>query len=193
MDTAAMNFSAKISSLESVISEKDKALCLYNEENHRLKEKFAELEKGRLIQNHQEDPEVIKQESTEIVLRDIEVEPHTSPRRSNRRDLQYKELVELNSSLEIESGALKVTDKKMWIILVVPLRKSRKEAGVHFSIYYEVSKEFVEIEKKLSVERTENRSANLPYTFPGSFISFSKIRIQCKFSFYWLIQVRGFE
>jgi len=64
---------------------------------------------------------------------------------------------------------------------------------VHFSIYYEVSKEFVEIEKKLSVERTENRSANLPYTFPGSFISFSKIRIQCKFSFYWLIQVRGFE
>ena len=54
--------------LGSVISEKDKALCLYNEENHRLKEKFAELEKGRLIQNHQEDPEVIKQESTEIVL-----------------------------------------------------------------------------------------------------------------------------
>jgi len=33
--------------LGSVISEKDKALCLYNEENHRLKEKFAKLEKGR--------------------------------------------------------------------------------------------------------------------------------------------------
>jgi len=80
---------------------------------------------------------------------DIEVEPCTSPRRSNRCDLQYGELVELNSSLEIESGALKVTDKKMWIILVVPLRKSRKEAGVHFSIYYDVSKEFVEIEKKI--------------------------------------------
>ena len=65
-----------------------------------------------MIQNHQEDPEVIKQESTEIVLRDIEVEPRTSPRRSNRHDLQYGELVKLNSSLEIESGALKETDKK---------------------------------------------------------------------------------
>jgi len=47
---------------------------------------------------------------------------------------------------------------------------------VHFSKYYEVSKEFVEIEKKISVKRTKNRSSNLPYTFfPDSFISFSKI------------------
>jgi len=43
---------------------------------------------------------------------DIEVKPCTSPRRSNRHDLQYGELVKLNSSLEIESGALKETDKK---------------------------------------------------------------------------------
>jgi len=136
-----------------------------------------------LIQNHQEDPEVIKQESTEIVLRDIEVEPHTSPRRSNRRDLQYKELVELNSSLEIESGALKETDKKNVDHSSSPTKKEQeKKLECILVSIMKLSKEFVEIEKKLSVERTENRSANLPYTFfPGSFISFSKTRIQCKF------------
>lgn len=110
MDGSALNFSAKMSLLESLISEKDKELCLCNEENHRLKEKLAELEKGFPIQNHQEDPEVIKQE-TEIVLRDIEMEPRTSPRRK-WHDLQYDELVKQNSSLEIESGALKEIDKK---------------------------------------------------------------------------------
>ena len=80
-----------------------------------------------MIQNHQEDPEVIKQESTEIVLRDIEVEPHTSPRRSNRRDLQYKELVELNSSLEIESGALKGTNKKNVDRISSPTKKEQEK------------------------------------------------------------------
>ncbi|PWZ24127.1 hypothetical protein Zm00014a_039267 [Zea mays] len=38
-----------------------------------LKEKLSELEKECLIHDHQEVPEVIKQESTEIILRDIEV------------------------------------------------------------------------------------------------------------------------
>ena len=136
-----------------------------------------------MIQNHQEDPEVIKQESTEIVLRDIEVEPHTSPRRSNRRDLQYKELVELNSSLEIESGVLKEIDKKN-VNHSSSLTKKEQEKQLECILVsiMKLSQEFVEIEKKLSVERTENRFANLPYAFfPGSFISFSKTRIQCKF------------
>uniref|UniRef100_K4A633 WPP domain-containing protein n=1 Tax=Setaria italica TaxID=4555 RepID=K4A633_SETIT len=162
MDGAALNFSAKMSSLESVISEKDKELYLYNEENHRLKDKLAELEKGCLTQNHQEDPEVIKQESTEIVLRDIEVEPRTSPRRSNGHNLQYDELVKLNSSLEIESGVLKEIDMKN-VDHSSSLTKKEQEKQMECILVsiMKLSKEFVEIEKKLSVERTENRSEDL--------------------------------
>ena len=136
-----------------------------------------------MIQNHQEDPEVIKQESTEIVLRDIEVEPRSSPRRSNGHDLKYDELVKLNSSLEIESGVLKEIDKKN-VNHSSSLTKKEQEKQLECILVsiMKLSKEFVEIEKKLSVERTENRSANLPYTFfPGSLISFSKARMQCKF------------
>ena len=67
----------------------------------------------------------------------------------------------------ISSPTKKEQEKKLECILVSIMK---------------LSKEFVEIEKKLSVERTENRFANLPYAFfPGSFISFSKTRIQCKF------------
>ena len=128
-----------------------------------VKGEVRKARKGALIQNHQEDPEVIKQESTEIVLRDIEVEPHTSPRRSNRRDLQYRELVELNSSLEIESGALKETDKKNVDHSSSPTKKEQeKKLECILVSIMKLSKEFVEIEKKLSVERTENRFANLP-------------------------------
>jgi hypothetical protein len=161
MDGAALNFSAKLSSLESAISEKDKALHLYNEENHRLKEKLAELEKGRLFQNHQEDLEVIKQESTEIVLRDIEVEPSTSPRRSTGRDLQCEELVKQNLSLEIESGDKKNVDHSS------SLTKKEQEMQLECILVsiMKLSKEFVEIEKKISVERTESRSVNLPLNF----------------------------
>ncbi|CAL4919407.1 unnamed protein product [Urochloa decumbens] len=162
MDGVAMNFSAKLSSLESVISAKDKTLCLYHEENHRLKEKLAELERGRLIQNHQEDPEVIKQESTEIVLRDIEVEPCTSPTRSNGHDLQYDELVKLNSSLEIESGILEETVKKN-VNHSSSLTKKEQEKQLECILVsiMKLSEEFVEIEKKISVQRTENRSEDL--------------------------------
>ena len=114
---------------------------------------------------------------------DIEVEPCTSPRRLNRCDLQYGELVELNSSLEIESGVLKEIDKKN-VNHSSSLTKKEQEKKLECILVsiMKLSKEFVEIEKKLSVERTENRSANLPYTFfPGSLISFSKTRMQCKF------------
>ncbi|CAN6303292.1 unnamed protein product [Urochloa humidicola] len=164
MDGASMNFSAKLSSLESVISEKDKALCLYNEENHRLKEKLAELERGHFIQSHLEDPEVIKQESTEIVLRDIEVEPHTSPTRSNGHNLQYDELVNLNSSLEIESGVPEETDKKnVDHSNSSSLTKKEQEKQLECILLsiMKLSKDFVEIEKKISVQRTENRSEDL--------------------------------
>ena len=94
----------KISSLESVVSEKNKALCLCNEENDRLKEKLSELEKECLIHDHQEVPEVIKQESTEIILRDIEVEPPISPRRSNMNDLQCDELLEPRANFRCPRG-----------------------------------------------------------------------------------------
>ncbi|KAF8709984.1 hypothetical protein HU200_029706 [Digitaria exilis] len=161
MDGAAMNLSAKLSSLESIISEKDKALCLYNEENHRLKEKLAELEKGRLFQNHQEDPEVIKQESNEIILRDIEVEPHISPRKSNGHDLQYDELVKLNSSLEIEPGVLKKIDKKNVDHNSLTKKEQEKQLECILVSIMKLSEEFVEIEKKISVEATENSSEDL--------------------------------
>jgi len=111
------------------------------------------------------------------------VEPRSSPRRSNGHDLKYYELVKVNSSLEIESGVLKEIDKKN-VNHSSSLTKKEQEKQLECILVsiMKLSKEFVEIEKKLSVERTENRSANLPYTFfPGSFISFSKTRIQYKF------------
>uniref|UniRef100_A0A0A8ZMA9 Uncharacterized protein n=1 Tax=Arundo donax TaxID=35708 RepID=A0A0A8ZMA9_ARUDO len=162
VDCVALNFNSKVSSLESVISEKDKALCLSNEENRKLKEKLVQLEKGYLIPDHQEDPEIIKQESTETVLRDIEVEPHPSPRRSQVQDLQYDELVKLNSSLEIASGALKEIDKKS-MDRCSSLTKNEQEKQLECILIsiMKLSKEFVDIEKKLSMERTENRSEDL--------------------------------
>ena len=111
------------------------------------------------------------------------MEPRSSPRRSNWHDLKYDELVKLNSSLEIESGVLKEIDKKN-VNHSSSLTKKEQEKQLECILVsiMKLSQEFVEIEKKLSVERTENRSANLPYTFfPGSFISFSKTRIQYKF------------
>ncbi|KAK3145878.1 hypothetical protein QOZ80_3BG0258660 [Eleusine coracana subsp. coracana] len=162
MDGAALNFHAKISSLEDVISEKDKALHLSNEENRKLREQVAQLEKGHLIQDHQEDPEVIKQESTDTVLRDIEVEPHTSPRRSQVQDLEYDELIKLNSSLEIASGALKKTDKKnMDRSSSHAKNEQEKQLECILVSIMKLSKEFVDIEQKLSAERTENRSEDL--------------------------------
>lgn len=160
--SVALNVCAKVSSLESVISEKNKALYLYNEENHRLKEKLEELEKGCLIHDHREVPEVIKQESTEIILRDIEVESRTSSRRSNVSDLQHDELVKLNSSLDQTSGVLKEIDKKN-LEHSSSLTKNEQEKQLECILVsiMKLSKEFVEIEKKLSVERTENRSEDL--------------------------------
>ncbi|TVT98417.1 hypothetical protein EJB05_56278 [Eragrostis curvula] len=162
MDSAALDFNAKVSSLEAAICEKDKALCLSNEENRKLKEKLAQLEKGCSIQNHQQDQEVIKQESTEIIMRDIEVEPHTSPRRSHVQDLRYDELVKLNSSLGIAPGVLKEMDSKN-LNRCSSLTKDEQEKQLECILVsiMKLSKEFVDIEQKLSADRTENRSEDL--------------------------------
>ena len=154
MHEAALSFDAKLSSLEAVISEKEKALCLSNEENRKLKEKLAALEKERLFQEHQEDPEVIKQESAEMILRDIEVEPNnTSPGGSHeapKQDVQYDELLKLNGSVMDYDGALiKNGQEKQSECILVSIMK--------------LSKEFVEIEQKLSTEKTENRLAHLAF------------------------------
>ncbi|XP_062214399.1 WPP domain-associated protein-like [Phragmites australis] len=162
MNGVALNFNEKVSSLESVISEKDKALCSSNEEYRKLKEKLVQLKKGCFIQDHQEDPEVIKQESTEIVLRDIEVEPHPSPLRSQVQDLQCDELIKLNSSLEIASGTLKEIDRKnMDHCSSVTKNEQEEQLECILVSIMNLSKEFVDIEQKLSMERTENRSKDL--------------------------------
>ncbi|KAI4985293.1 hypothetical protein ZWY2020_017923 [Hordeum vulgare] len=151
MHEAALSFDAKLSSLEAVISEKEKALCLSNEENQKLKERLAALEKECVFQEHQEDPEVIKQESAEMILRDIQVEPQTSPGRSHetpKQDLRYDELLKLNDSVMDYNDALtKNGQEKQLECILVSIMK--------------LSKEFVEIEQKLSTEKTEKRSEDL--------------------------------
>ncbi|KAM0846659.1 hypothetical protein ACQ4PT_055513 [Festuca glaucescens] len=148
---SALNFDAKLSSLEAVISEKENALRLSNEENQKLNEKLAELEKECLFQGHQEDSEIIKQESAEMILRDIEVEPQTSPGRSHetpKQDLQYDELLKLNGSNMDYDGALtKNGQEKQLECILVSIMK--------------LSKEFVQIQQKNSTDRTENRSEDL--------------------------------
>jgi hypothetical protein len=112
-----------------------------------------------LFQEHQEDPEIIKQESAEMILRDIEVEPQTSPGRSHetpKEDLQYDELLKLNGSNMAYDGALtKNGQEKQLECILVSIMK--------------LSKEFVQIEQKISTERTENRSVHLAF----------KLKIQC--------------
>ncbi|AQK72415.1 WPP domain-associated protein [Zea mays] len=106
MDGAALNLSAKLSSLESAISEKDEALCLYNEENH----------------SDQEVPEAIKQDSTEIVLRDIEVEPCMSPRRSNADDSRSEELSDHCNHMVRQ--AMVLTKIGLWYKQMIEARRS---------------------------------------------------------------------
>ncbi|CAM0876647.1 unnamed protein product [Alopecurus aequalis] len=149
MQDAALSFDAELRSLEAVISEKEKALCLSNEENRKLKEKLEELEKECLLQEHQEDPEIIKQESAEMILRDIEVEPQTSPGISHetpKQDLQHD--IKMNdSNMEYNGDLGKNGQEKQLECILVSIMK--------------LSKEFVEIEQKLSTEKTENRSEDL--------------------------------
>ncbi|KAL5209728.1 hypothetical protein ABZP36_005351 [Zizania latifolia] len=164
MHDAAVNFATELSSLEAVISEKEKALCLLNEENRMLKDKLAEL-KECLIHDNKEDLEVLKEENTEMILRDVEVEPPISPRLSHespKQDLQYDELVKLNSSLEIASAALKEVEKKnIDYNGIFTKNEQEKQLECILVSIMKLSKEFVEIEQKLSVERSASRSEDL--------------------------------
>ncbi|KAG8098427.1 hypothetical protein GUJ93_ZPchr0013g37147 [Zizania palustris] len=164
MHDAAANFATKLSSLEAVISEKEKVFCLLNEENRMLKDKLAEL-KECLIHDNKEYLEVLKEENTEMVLHDVEVEPHISPRLSHespKQDLQYGELVKLNSSLQIASAALKEVEKKNIDYNGIFTKNGQeKQLECILVSIMKLSKEFVEIEQKLSVERSASRSEDL--------------------------------
>lgn len=154
LEGTTQNFHAKLSSLEAALAEKDKALSLSNEENQKLKEKLSILEKEHFIQNNQQDLELDKQESEEMVLRDIEMETHVAPQRPyeiSDQDMQYEELIKLNQTLEIASTTLKeVETKKLDYSDILGKREQEKQLdGIMVSIM-DLSKEFVEIEHKMS-------------------------------------------
>ncbi|KAL6880234.1 hypothetical protein ACP4OV_011799 [Aristida adscensionis] len=161
------NFQAKVSSFESTLSEKDRALCLANEENQKLKEKLSMLEKEHFIKNDEQDPELIKHENEEMILRDIEMEPHVSPQRSYEicdQDMQYEELIKLNQTLEIASTALKeVETKKIDYSEILGKREQEKQLDCILVSIMDLSKEFVEIEQKMSedIKGNEKKTGNL--------------------------------
>uniref|UniRef100_A0A0A9CZ66 WPP domain-associated protein n=1 Tax=Arundo donax TaxID=35708 RepID=A0A0A9CZ66_ARUDO len=167
LEDTAWNFHAKLSSFEAKLSEKDKALCLADEENQKLKEKLSVLEKEHFIRNNQQDPELIKQESEEMILRDIEMEPHVSPRRSydiSDQDMQYEDLIKLNQTLEIASTTLKeVETKKMDYSDILGKREQEKQLDCILASIMDLSKEFVDIEHKMSedIKENEKKTENL--------------------------------
>ncbi|XP_062189088.1 WPP domain-associated protein-like [Phragmites australis] len=167
LEDTARNFHAKVSLFEATLSEKDKVLCLANEENQKLKEKLSTLEKDHFIQNYMQGPELIKQESEEMVLRDIEMEYHVSPRRSydiSDQDLQYEELIRLNQTLEIASTTIKeVETKKLDYSDILGKREQEKQLDCILVSIMDLSKEFVEIEHKMSedIEGNEKKTENL--------------------------------
>lgn len=167
MQDASRNSQAELSSLEAKLSEKEEALCLANEENQKLKVKLLLLEKENYIQNNQEHPELTKQESEEMVLRDIEMEPHVSPRRSfesSEQSMEDKELTKLSQTLEIASTALQeVETKKMDYSGFLGKTEHIVQLDFIMVSIMDLSKEFVEIEHKMSGDTNgnEKRSDNL--------------------------------
>ncbi|PVH63422.1 hypothetical protein PAHAL_2G024700 [Panicum hallii] len=153
VDTA-QNFHAKLSSYEAALSEKDKALCLSNEENQKLKEKLSTLEKEHFIQYNQQDPELNKEESEEMILRDIEMEPHVAPQRSyeiSDQAMPYEELIKLNQTLEVASTTLKeVETKTLDYSDILGKREQEEQLDCILVSIMGLSKEFVEIEYKMS-------------------------------------------
>ncbi|CAN6196861.1 unnamed protein product [Urochloa humidicola] len=153
MEDTAQNFHAKLSSLEATLSEKDKALCLSNEENQKLKEKLSLLEKEHFIQYNQQDLEVNKEESEEMILRDIEMEPHVAPQRTyeiSDQDMQYDELIKLNQTLEVASTTLKeVETEKLYYSDILGKREQQEQLDCILVSIMDLSKEFVEIEHKM--------------------------------------------
>jgi hypothetical protein len=154
LEDTAQNFHAKLSSYEAALSEKDKALCLSNEENQKLKEKLSTLEKEHFIQYNQQDPELNKEESEEMILRDIEMEPHVAPQRSyeiSDQDMPYEELIKLNQTLEVASTTLKeVETKTLDYSDILGKREQEEQLDCILVSIMGLSKEFVEIEHKMS-------------------------------------------
>ncbi|KAM0846741.1 hypothetical protein ACQ4PT_055496 [Festuca glaucescens] len=168
MQDASRNSQAELSSLEAKLSEKEEALCLANEENQKLREMLLLLEKENYIQNNQEHPELTKQESEEMVLRDIEMEPHVSPTRrsfeSSEQSMEDKELTKLSQTLEIASTALQeVETKKMDYSGFLGKNEHIVQLDFIMISIMDLSKEFVEIEQKMSGDTNgnEKRSDNL--------------------------------
>ncbi|XP_047062081.1 WPP domain-associated protein-like [Lolium rigidum] len=167
MQDASRNSQAELSSLEAKLSEKEEALCLANEENQKLREMLLLLEKENYIKNNQEHPELTKQESEEMVLRDIEMEPHVSPRRSfesSEQSMEDKELTKLSQTLEIASTALQeVETKKMDYSGFLGKNEHIVQLDFIMVSIMDLSKEFVEIEQKMSGDTNgnEKRSDNL--------------------------------
>ncbi|CAM0905327.1 unnamed protein product [Alopecurus aequalis] len=167
MEDSSRISQAEVFSLEAKLSEKEEALCLANEENQKLKEKLLLLEKEHLIQNKQEHPELTKQESEEMILRDIEMEPHVSPRRSyenSEQSMEDKELIKLNQTLEIASTALQeVETEKLDYSAFLGKNEHIMQLDFIMVSIMDLSKEFVEIEHKMSgdTKGSEKRSDNL--------------------------------
>jgi len=164
MEDASRNSQAEVSSLEAKLSEREKALCLANEENQKLREKLLLLEKEHFIENNHENPELTKQESDEMILRDIEMEPHVSARSYEEQSMEDKELVKLSQTLEIASTTLQeVETKKLEYNGFLDKNEHIIQLDFIMVSIMDLSKEFVEIEHKISgdIKGNEKRSDDL--------------------------------
>jgi hypothetical protein len=165
LEDTVHNFHAKMNALEATLLEKDNALYLVNEENQKLKEKISMLEKEHFIRNNQQDPELMKKESEEMILRDIEMESHISPQRSweiSDQDVHYQELIKLNQTLEIASTTLKeVEANKLDYSYILDNREQDRQLDCILASIMDLSKEFVEIEHKTSEEGNVKRYVGL--------------------------------
>ncbi|VAH46204.1 unnamed protein product [Triticum turgidum subsp. durum] len=166
MEDASRNSQAEVSSLEAKLSEREKALCLANEENQKLTEKLLLLEKEHFIENDHENPELTKQESDEMTLRDIEMEPHVSARsyESCEQSMEDKELVKPSPTIEIASTTLQeVETKKLEYNGFLGKNEHIIQLDFIMVSIMDLSKEFVEIEHKISgdIEGNERRYVHL--------------------------------
>ena len=166
MEDASRNSQAEVSSLEAKLSEREKALRLANEENQKLTEKLLLLEKEHFIENNHENPELTKQESDEMILRDIEMEPHVSARsyESCEQSMEDKELVKPSPTIEIASTTLQeVETKKLEYNGFLGKNEHIIQLDFIMVSIMDLSKEFVEIEHKISgdIKGNEKRSDDL--------------------------------
>ena len=109
--------------------------------------------------------------------------------------MQYGELVELNSSLEIESGALKGTNKKNVDRISSPTKKEKeKKLECILVSIMKFQKNLWRLRK--NCQWKELKTGLLIFLTLSSQVvlfPFQKQESNISFSFYWSIQVRGFE